>query len=83
MRRFHLVRSEDPSGVSGTGNVAEGIEFTDGTVVIRWRGTYCSTVIWENIDAAMYIHGHNGLTKVVWVDEGHSEKTLQEGNDIS
>lgn len=34
MKRFHLVRKEDASGVSGTGHVAEGIMFSDGKVVI-------------------------------------------------
>ena len=36
MRIFSLVRHEDVSGVSGTGRVADGVEFNDGTVVLRW-----------------------------------------------
>jgi hypothetical protein len=61
---FHLVRHEDVSGVSGTGRVAEGVEFTDGPVVIRWFGDNPSTVIWESLDAAMAVHGHDGRTVV-------------------
>jgi len=36
MRRFLLVRDCDPSGVSGTGIVAEGVQFSDGTAVMHW-----------------------------------------------
>jgi hypothetical protein len=35
MRLFLLIRNEDVSGVSGTGIVAEGVEFSDGTVAMR------------------------------------------------
>ena len=36
MRTFELHRDTDVSGVSGTGVVAEGVEFADGTTVVRW-----------------------------------------------
>ena len=65
MRAFRLKRDVDPTGVSGTGFVAEGIEFTDGTVVVRWLGETPSTVVWPSLDAAMKVHGHDGKT-VVW-----------------
>ena len=38
MRTFRLIRDEDPTGISGTGSVAEGVEFDDGTVAMRWEG---------------------------------------------
>jgi len=67
MRTFTLRRDEDPTGVSGTGVVAEGIEFQDGTVALRWCvGDYRSTVIWPSIEAVEVIHGHDGRTQVVW-----------------
>ena len=68
MRRFNLLRFVDVSGVSGTGLVAEGIEFTDGTVVIRWLGESPSTVVWASLSAAMAVHGHNGSTEIHWLD---------------
>lgn len=68
-RRFQLQRSEDFSGVSGTGFVAEGIEFTDGTAVIRWvAGELRSTAIYPDIKTLEEIHGHGGATIVVWMD---------------
>lgn len=66
MRTFTLVRNVDVTGVSGTGLVAEGVQFTDGTVVMRWLTTKASTVVWSNIEDAMEIHGHNGQTELLW-----------------
>jgi hypothetical protein len=68
MRRFVLERHHDVSGVSGTGIVAEGIQFTDGTCVIRWGGDRRSTVVWPDIEDVIFIHGHNGATTITWVD---------------
>ena len=68
-RRFVLVRGEDVSGVSGTGTVADGVEFPDLTVARRWRGTTSSTVIYDGgIGAVEKIHGHDGRTTVFWID---------------
>jgi hypothetical protein len=70
MRRFKLVRSEDVSGVSGLGTVAEGIRFSDGTVSMRWITPTApsSTVVHESMAAVEWIHGHEGRTTVEWVD---------------
>ena len=68
MRRFVLERDHDVSGISGTGTVAEGVQFTDGKVVIRWYGARPSTVVWESIEHAEAVHGHNGATRFVWQD---------------
>lgn len=66
-RAFVLKRDEDVSGISGTGVVAQGIEFDDGMVVLRWCvGEYRSTVVWPSIEAVEAIHGHDGRTSVVW-----------------
>ncbi len=68
MKTFELVRNEDPTGVSGLGTVAEGVEFSDGTVVLRWIvGEHRSTVHWPGIESVEAIHGHDGKTKVVWL----------------
>ena len=67
MRPFVLVRDEDPTGISGTGVVAEGIEFSDGVVVLRWCvGENRSTVVWASIDAVRAIHGYDGRPCVVF-----------------
>lgn len=64
---FVLYREHDVSGISGTGIVAEGYEFTDGTVVIHWiAGEHHSTVIWDSMASVEAIHGHNGATRIVY-----------------
>jgi hypothetical protein len=68
MRRFELQRHDDPSGVSGIGTVAEGVAFSDGTVVLRWRSKHRSTSIYPDMATVEAIHGHGGSTEVVWVD---------------
>ncbi|QIM19888.1 hypothetical protein G7075_00050 [Phycicoccus sp. HDW14] len=67
-RRFQLQRDHDVSGISGTGIVAEGVEFSDGVAVVRWLGEHRSTVVWPSIDSVRHIHGHGGATRVVFVD---------------
>jgi hypothetical protein len=64
MRTFTLHRSVDPSGVSGTGLVAEGVEWTDGTVCLRWCGDLSSTAVYASLEAVKKIHGHDGATRV-------------------
>lgn len=68
MRRFYLNRDEDVTGVSGTGVVAEGVEWDDGKVCLHWHGKQRSTVVWDDIDAVVVVHGHDGATRLVWVD---------------
>lgn len=69
-RRFVLHRDEDPTGVSGTGVVAEGIEFTDGIVVLHWVTEWPSTVVHyeRGMRSVVAVHGHGGSTRIVWLD---------------
>lgn len=78
-RRFVLRRDHDHTGVSGTGVVAEGIEFSDGVVALRWlvppdqpgHGFPTSVVFHDNgIGSVEKIHGHNGATQIVFMDDG-------------
>jgi len=65
-RPFVLHRSVDHTGVSGAGDVAEGVVFTDGSAVVRWRGAHASTVVWASLDDALHVHGHGGATVAVF-----------------
>lgn len=70
MRRFHLRRVEDVSGVSGIGVVAEGVEFIDGSVGLHWVSALPMTSwgIYRSIEEVIAIHGHEGRTLLEWVD---------------
>jgi hypothetical protein len=71
-RTFELVRHRDLSGVSGTGVVAEGCVFTDGSVALRWRGNNPATAVWPDLESVLAVHGHHGATEVHWL-EGWTE----------
>jgi hypothetical protein len=68
MRRFHLIRFEDETGISGEGTVVEGVQFLDGSIAMRWLTDTSSVGIYKCIEDVEIIHGHNGKTKVVWID---------------
>ncbi|MFH9426392.1 hypothetical protein [Streptomyces sp. NPDC017529] len=67
-RRFYLERHTDVTGMSGTGRVADGVLWPDGTASVRWRGPRPSIVHWDRLDDAETVHGHGGATRIVWVD---------------
>lgn len=63
---FRLERNTDYSGISGTGVVAEGAEFPNGQVIIKWLGDRPSLVLWQSMAHAESVHGHNGGTEFVY-----------------
>lgn len=68
-RTFELVRDVDETGVSGTGVVAQGVEFADdGTCVLHWCVGVGSTAVYDCMDDVVLIHGHGGKTRVVFHD---------------
>jgi len=76
MRVFELHRDADISGVSGTGIVAQGVEFDDGSVALRWGGDWPTSVVFydEGIEAVRQIHGHGGATRIVYL--GYDQQPL-------
>lgn len=65
MRTGCFQRDEDETGVSGVGRVAEWVEFSDGSVVVRWISNQASTNVYQNAKQAEAIHGHNGKTRMI------------------
>lgn len=70
MRPFLLMRTDDPSGVSGTGAVAQGVEWSDGTVSMRWMSHMPSFLSFDSIEHLEKIHGHAGATRVMFIPLG-------------
>ena len=68
-RLFELIRTEDETGVSGTGSVAWGVEFPDGKCVLRWRTEFSSVTVYDSMTALEAIHGHGGKTVVRFLKE--------------
>lgn len=70
VEKFNLIRFHDATGISGTGVVAQGVRFDDGTVALRWLTVTRSTAIYASMVDLVQIHGHDGATKVEYLDEG-------------
>lgn len=75
MRRFYLERKDDVSGVSGTGMVAEGVEFDNGKVAMTWKSEFPSVTVYDSATVVEKVHSHKGKdrTKLVWVDPKFEE----------
>jgi len=73
MRRFVLIRVEDPTGISGTGIITEGVEFLSGKFVMSWLTEHTSVAVYDNLKTLMKIHGHGDLTQLHWIDSEHIE----------
>lgn len=68
MRRFYLERETDESGISGTGVVAQGLEFDSGQAVLTWLSNKGCVAVYDCVKVLKDIHGHGGQTKLVWID---------------
>ena len=79
MRDFQLDRVKDISGISGTGLVAEGIEFTDGQVVLRWYNTG-SLTIFKNMQQLRQVHCAGGHTRIIHNGMGTALTNIQQEN---
>lgn len=75
-RRFRLHRDGPldrttgaiPGFRVGTGMVAEGIRFSDGSAALRWRGPAAHTEVWTDLGEMLAAHGYD--TRLSWVDGG-------------
>lgn len=69
---FRVVRDLDVSGVSGTGVVAEGAQFSDGWAVTHWLDQAPmwepKTDVWHHKGTGPItkVHGHGGSSRIVW-----------------
>ena len=70
MRRFKLHRKVDISGVSGTGDVAEGCQFWNGLCVLFWYDpAHGSTNFYKSIEDVIFVHGHSGNSEIIFLDQ--------------
>ena len=69
MRRFLLIRERDITGVSGTGIVAEGAEFTNGLAVMRWLREPYAVGVFQCVTDLLAVHGHEGATYIHFIDQ--------------
>lgn len=68
-RRFRLIRDIDETGVSGTGEIAEGVVFAGHErASLTWLTEHRSVAFYPSIVTVERIHGHGGKTRVVFAD---------------
>ena len=69
-RKFVLDRKTDVSGVSGTGIVAQGVEFDNGKCAVSFiSGPVHSVICYDSLEDVIKVHGHAQQTEVCFVDE--------------
>jgi hypothetical protein len=51
-----------------TGRVADGVEWWDGSVAVRWLGDPSGTEIFSSVEGFLQVHGHEGSTVAEWLD---------------
>ena len=71
LRRFYIERGEDINGKSGTGRVAEGIEFDNGWIAYTWLSPKATVTVTNSISLVEALHSHGGdasNAKIVWID---------------
>lgn len=68
MRRFVLDRTEDATGTSGTGVVAEGVCFSSGKVALTWFSHYGAVNVYDSQEVTKVLHGHGGKTLIEYLD---------------
>ena len=66
LRKFHVERDEDVSGLSGTGIVAVGVMYPTGRCIMEWTTPIKSLTEYHSIAELEALHGHEGRTRVVW-----------------
>ncbi len=70
--RFKLVRATDVTGISGTGDIAAGIEWPNGTVSLYWLKTQTHGY-YKSVEQVQHIHCYpdsSGVpnARIEWLD---------------
>ncbi len=68
MRRFVLNRSQDVTGISGTGVILNGVEHIPGGLCSVYWPKYGTTGQYPSMKVLEAIHCYNGNAVVEWLD---------------
>lgn len=79
MRRFTLQRDVDESGLSGTGEVAEGVQFWNGQVAITWISPLTAVSVFPSLDVFERVHVRTAGS-IHWIDKKRAPQ-LTEGQE--
>lgn len=66
MRKFYLLRHEDVHNNSGTGVVAQGVQFDNGMASMTWLTDEPTVTNFNRgIRGIKHLHGHDGKTEII------------------
>ncbi len=72
MRRFVIERTVDVTGISGTGLILSGVEWTaDGPCDVYWHRTK-TTGQYPSLACVESTHCYASNARVVWLDQEHA-----------
>ena len=71
------------TGVSGTGPVVEGVQFTNGWCAIRWMSKRSTVCFYQSLEDVKIIHGHGGRTELVIHDFEPMKKSGPRGGGVA
>jgi hypothetical protein len=61
--------------------VAEGVEWSDGAVALRWQGRWPSTSTWDTLESLLAVHGTSGHA-LHWLTEPPPPPPAQPRRDL-
>jgi hypothetical protein len=63
------ISADTSAGTDAVGKtLAEGVEWSDGGVALRWRGPWPSTSTWDaGVESVLAVHGTGGRTTIHWL----------------
>lgn len=72
-RRFRVWPRENLTGRARSAAFAEGVLFTDGTIALRWLGSWPTSVVYpeRGMDAIAAGAGFGGEAEIEWLDGAH------------
>tara|TARA_Y100000034_G_scaffold100910_1_gene124806 strand:+ start:530 stop:865 length:336 start_codon:yes stop_codon:yes gene_type:complete len=75
-RTFVVVRQDDESGVSGVGTIVEGVEFSNGQVVVRWLTAVNSVAVFNSLEDFLKVHVKSHLINRTILTFSDGEETI-------
>lgn len=85
LKAFTLIRRNDETGISGCGRVLDGVEFFDGTVVVKWRSKLSTLTVFSSFEEFETIHlsSHpENESHVIWGDATNLEDRVKQFNEL-
>lgn len=75
MRRFEIRTDMTLGALAHNCRIAQGCQFSDATVAVRWLNGPHRTILLDSIDDLIAAHCHDGRNHLLWLDGPESAVT--------